>query len=188
MNVVQDRQLTKDDIDSMRFAGSTSLQASGNKEGRSCLETGLCVPCPFKKINNRSLQGHQRVSWLRRMPNSWFEFCCEVLIVDGFFSIKLLLQKKERDSQKSWTAKWAFSERPFLAWRGPLTLVVKFPSFMSRFPQWAVPPHASMVRFPLENSPLRKGGSFFTEHFCLQLSFFACSPLRCSLDALSHCK
>ena len=35
------------------------------------------------------------------------------------------------------------------------------------------------------------GGKLFylqLEFFCLELSFFACSPLRPLLDALSHCK
>ena len=39
--------------------------------------------------------------------------------------------------------------------------------------------------------PFQSGGSFFTyswSFFCLQVSFFAYSPLRPSLDALSHCK
>ena len=46
---------------------------------------------------------------------------------------------------------------------------------------------------PTNQSSLHKlfGGSFFNlqlELFCLQLSFFAYSPLRCFLDTLSHCQ
>ena len=40
-------------------------------------------------------------------------------------------------------------------------------------------------------NPQKCGGSFFylqLELSCLQLSFFACGPLRPLLDALSHCK
>ena len=51
--------------------------------------------------------------------------------------------------------------------------------------------HAALPLNP--NLPLDRklGGSFFyvqLELFCLQLSFFAYSPLRPLLDALSHCK
>ena len=44
---------------------------------------------------------------------------------------------------------------------------------------------------PCGNHPFANGGKFFylqLELFCLQLSFFAYSPLRPLLDALSHCK
>ena len=44
---------------------------------------------------------------------------------------------------------------------------------------------------PGSNKLFFYGGSFFTcswSFFCLQLSFFAYSPLRPLLDALSHCK
>ena len=43
------------------------------------------------------------------------------------------------------------------------------------------------VQFPSPNIKKNKG-NLQLELFCLQLSFFAYSPLRPLLDALSHCK
>ena len=59
------------------------------------------------------------------------------------------------------------------------TLFVKFPSVFSK-----------LFQVPSRPDLLYRGKLFYLqlELFCLQLSFFAYSPLRRSLEALSHCK
>ena len=78
----------------------------------------------------------------------------------------------------------------------PLALLGRFPSLMGRFPTLmgrfpeCLSGRFSLLKIPWKTAHQERGKLFYLqlELFCLQLSFFAYSPLRPILDAPSHCK
>ena len=87
----------------------------------------------------------------------------------------------------------------FPEWKPPFVGLPKDPFVLTMLlrsqPYFLLPPYTTIYNFSpsVPFSPLvslKKGGSLLptVELACLQLSFFAYSPLRRLLDALSHCK